>query len=88
MVDRGALEKRCGLAGHRGFESHPLRLKDIRRDVLFLYFRKGVNPTESCFKRSGKRSRIDIVKTMGDLPAWIYFQLRPRLFPVTSRYRL
>ncbi len=26
MVYRGALEKRCGPIGHRGFESHPLRL--------------------------------------------------------------
>ena len=26
VVDRGALEKHCGLNGHRGFESHPLRL--------------------------------------------------------------
>jgi hypothetical protein len=26
VVYRGALEKHCGLIGHRGFESHPLRL--------------------------------------------------------------
>ncbi len=37
MVYRGALEKRCGFIGHRGFESHPLRLRDIRQDVLFFY---------------------------------------------------
>ncbi len=27
MVERGGLENRCGPLGHRGFESHPLRLK-------------------------------------------------------------
>ena len=25
MADWGGLENRCGLMGHRGFESHPLR---------------------------------------------------------------
>ena len=44
MVDRGALEKRCGLIGHRGFESHPLRLNkgDIYVDVSFLFPRKNL----------------------------------------------
>ncbi len=27
MDERGGLENRCGLCGHRGFESHPLRQK-------------------------------------------------------------
>ncbi len=35
MVDRGALEKRFA-AMQRGFESHPLRLKD-RQTAVFLF---------------------------------------------------
>ena len=30
MADWGGLENRCGLMGHRGFESHPLRSTSLR----------------------------------------------------------
>ncbi len=39
MDDWGGLENRCGLYGHRGFESHPLRLRNLPplgvREILF-----------------------------------------------------
>ena len=37
VVDRGALEKRCGLTGHRGFESHPLRLIGTSAGMSFFF---------------------------------------------------
>ena len=37
MDDWGGLENRCGLLGHRGFESHPLRWRTgLERDPFFV----------------------------------------------------
>ncbi len=51
MVERGGLENRCGLLGHRGFESLSLRNKKklFDNDCKQLFFGYGSVYKSSCF---------------------------------------